>query len=194
MTTAISPLRLMSSILLFIVGSLMFGWIDGCGFIHRSAEVPHIIDVHLIPDSSIKTLQSYSKRFFDSAYVRRAATAYNPSRYVSSYYLVDFFYPFIYCFLFLSLISGFKNTRFHKMMAVLILTCGLFDLSENTSFAYFLFHQSGHVNRVVAFCTTIKAILFSLCIVLSVLAFLIWIIRRLKLQRKKTKGIPYSVG
>lgn len=183
MTVHVSRLRLATAIILFIIGSWMFGRIDSCHYIDRK-KAPHIIDVHLMPDSTTKTWQTYSTRFFDSAYVRMAAKAYSPSRYMATYYMLDFCYPFIYAFLFLSLISGFKGTRFHKIMRVVIVACSVFDLCENTSFAYFLFHQSGTANRVVAFCTTIKSILYFLCILVSAITFLIWLFKRLNATKK----------
>lgn len=186
MTMPISVYRLLIAVLLFIAGSWMFSRIDSCHYITRTKEVPHIIDSHLAWNGA-KDWQEWSTRFFDSAYVRKAAKAYNPSRYMRCYYILDFCYPFIYGFLFLTLVSGFRQSRFYRIMRVIIMACCIFDLSENTSFAWFLFHQQGTANGVVAFCTTIKSILFFLCIVVAALSFLVWTIKRIKLPGKRAE-------
>jgi hypothetical protein len=182
-TTTISASRLVTAIILFIAGTMMFGRIKNSGYAD-CRTLPHIIDAHLMPDSSTKTWETYSKRFFDSAYVREAAKSYKPRRYISTYYILDFFYPIIYCFLFLTLVSGFKGSGFYRVFSIVIIACGIFDLSENTSFAYFLFHQSGNANSFVAFFTTVKSILFSICILVSIPGFLIWAIKRSQMPGK----------
>ncbi|WP_157986684.1 hypothetical protein [Chitinophaga alhagiae] len=166
----LSP-KLIIFTVLFIVWVLLFEWIKPYGYFHAGDTVTHIIDSHLQPDSSIHSLAEYGGRFFDHGYVQAAAPRYDPGKYLRSFYIVDFFFPFIYLNFFLALAGYWKGTAFYRVYRAAMIFCALFDLLENTSFAYYLFHQDGGMHQLVAIFTTLKSVLFGFGFVLAVGAF-----------------------
>jgi hypothetical protein len=164
---------------LLVFAVLFFGWTqlfvfvaNKGDYIHKDAVVTHIIDSHLIPDSSVHNLHDVGKRFFDANYVYEAAKRYQPQHYLRSFYIVDFFFPFIYAIFFLALAAYWKGTLFYKIFSAGIVVCMLLDLSENTTFLYYLFHQEGRLYHYVAIFTTLKSVLFFLGMLTAAGAFL----------------------
>jgi hypothetical protein len=192
-----SLLRLFISVLLFVTGSLLFGRIKSCRYFEppaKGSRVTHIIDSHVMPDGSITSLKEYGSRFFDQEYVKEAANYYHPHRYMSSYFILDFFYPFTYSFLFLTLATYWKRSGFHQALVAVIIACAVFDWLENSSFAWYLFHQEGGVNKWVAAFTTIKSILFFVCLLFSIVTLFVLAINIFRKPRKSTASKFYSAG
>lgn len=171
---------LVVSTTLFFVGVFLFSQIKSCHYFTPTAAASHIVDTHLMPDGTDTSLQQYGRRFFDAAYVKEAAKAYAPSRYVSSFFILDFFFPFVYGFFLLSLAASWKQRPFYRVLKAGVVLCVLFDLSENFGFAYYLFHRQQNAYHFVAFCTTLKSLLFVSCFSASLLAFIIAVFKRLR--------------
>jgi hypothetical protein len=163
---------LLLAIALFAIGRWLFAYIERFHFFDGSETITHIIDVHLIPDRSMSSLSDFGKRFFDHRYVKAAAALYKPDIYMRSFYLVDFFFPFAYGFLFLALFAYWRGTNYFRVFRAAVFACVAFDLSENSFFAYYLFHPRGNANVLVAFCTTVKSILFITCALVAIFGFI----------------------
>jgi hypothetical protein len=175
---SISLPKLLIAILLFIAANRLFQFINPQIF-DKKGRVTHIIDSHLTPEKGVDTsFNAYGQRFFDAAYVKEAAQVYKPGVYMRSFFMLDLIFPFIYGFLFLSLFGAWKNTPFYKTVRWLVFACIVFDLLENGSFAYFLYHQGSAVNRFTAVCTTVKSIFFILCALLALGGVVVWGVRK----------------
>ncbi|UYQ95470.1 hypothetical protein MKQ68_10200 [Chitinophaga horti] len=157
--------------MLFFTWTQLFEWIKSTNFFTPNGRVTHIIDTHLMPDTSIHSWPEYTDRFFDGPYVREAAAHYSPDQYLRSFYLVDFIFPIIYLSLLLTLTGYWKGTVFYRLFRAAMIACALFDLLENTSFAYYLFHQDGNLYHYVAIFTTLKSVLFGPGMLTAVIAF-----------------------
>ena len=162
--------KLITTAILFFTAVFIFEQIE-TSYFRPAHPVNHIIDSHLMPDCGDSTFNIYRERFFDQAYVREAAKLYEPPAYMRSFFILDFFFPFIYSAFFLAMATYWKGTNFYRILKPLVVTCALFDLSENASFAYFLYHQDGNMNIVVSVFTTLKSILFFLGMIISLFAF-----------------------
>lgn len=165
---------------LFAAAVLSFPLIKKCGYFEPTAAAPHIIDSHLQPDGTDSSFAQYSQRFFDHAYVKEAAKHYSPRKYMNSYYLLDFFFPLIYGGFFIALTNYWKGSTFYRTFRSLMIVTMLLDLSENTSFAWYLFHQEGNTQVLVAIFTTLKSVLFISGMLTAVFAFGAACVSRLK--------------
>ncbi|MBD0332732.1 MAG: hypothetical protein ICV66_08755 [Chitinophagaceae bacterium] len=165
--------RLITSLLLFVVGILLFSQIKSCRYFEPTPTATHIIDTHLMPDGKDTSFKMYSRRFFDHGYVQEAAKTYSPRRYMRSFFVLDFVFPFIYAFLFITWVTYWKCPHFYNTFKIAVIACVAFDLLENATFAYYLFRRSEHIDVLVAVFTTLKSILFILCLLFSLLTFVI---------------------
>ncbi|WP_123864481.1 hypothetical protein [Chitinophaga barathri] len=172
--------RLIVFAILFALAAFTFRLISSYGYFERTTEAPHIIDAHLMPGPPDRSFQDYSKRFFDSAYVRQAARHYNPNKYMHSYFILDLLFPFIYYCFFLALAGYWKGSTFYSVLRWAMVAVVLLDLAENTAFAYFLFHQEGNMHQFVAVFTTLKSVLFCLGMFAAAISFGVAGVNRLK--------------
>ena len=178
--SSISFPKLLIGVILFMAAYLLFEYIQPRYF-RPSGAVSHIIDSHLMPEKNRDTsCKAYGARFFDASYVRDALGAYDRKGYLKNFFPLDLVFPFVYGFLFLTLVSGWKKARFYRLMIVIVAACMFFDISENFSFAWFLFHPDTGLNELVAICTTVKSILFFLSFVFSISGFIYWCYRKWK--------------
>jgi hypothetical protein len=175
--------KLLIGTFLFALGVLLFSRIKRVGYFTPTPAVSHIIDVHLQPDGTDTSLAEYLHRFFDAGYVREAAKRYVPSKYLRSFFMVDLFFPIAYGFFFLSLAAYWQKAGFCRVLKIAVGFCVAFDLLENSSFAFFLFHQQTNAAPVVALFTTLKSILFVTLFATSILAFVIAVFKTLKNRR-----------
>ncbi len=125
----------------------------------------HIIDVH-VQDCKIAGL-------FNGPYVELAARYYDKEKYQHSFLVLDFFFPVIYSLLFASLGFAFRNRKWYWLVLSMIVAGALFDYGENFSFLYYLNHPSHWQASLVAFCTSIKSLLFAFNIVSSIILFVL---------------------
>lgn len=180
MKKSIFTRRLLINTLFFIATTAGFQLIHTNGFFTPTATVTHIIDSHLMPEKSDASITDWSRRLFDHDYVKLASVQYNRALYMRSFFILDLFYPFIYCAFFLSLAAYWKGTGFYRSFGAAMIICAFCDLGENLSFAWYLYHPQGSANVAVANFTTIKSVLFSLGGLTAVIAFIAAIIHRRK--------------
>ncbi|NML23314.1 hypothetical protein HHL16_20715 [Pseudoflavitalea sp. G-6-1-2] len=180
MKKSIFTRRLLINTLFFIAATAGFQLIHKNGFFTPTETVTHIIDSHLMPEKNDASFSDWSRRLFDADYVRLASAQYDRSLYMRSFFLLDLFYPFIYCAFFLGLAAYWKGTGFYRTLGAAMIICVACDLGENISFAWYLWHPQGNVNVAVANFTTIKSVLFSLGGLSALIAFLAAIIHRRK--------------
>lgn len=116
---------------------------------------------------------------FDAAYVREAKDhGYNISNYLKFYLPLDTIFPIIYSLLFLSIIQllPLRAKGFRKWITLTVIAGGLFDWSENFSFAFYLKNDVGSFASIVSFFTTLKTffIIFNAlaCIIIILLSFI----------------------
>lgn len=155
---------LLVSVLAFAVCVYTFGSVNPYVFT-PSAEATHIIDSHL---------QECHRCFFDSGYVQLAAQQYIPAHYLHAYYILDFIFPFVYSTLYLLLASGLRGRKSYRLFLATVIIGGAFDLLENTSFVFYLYHRLDWLSVQVAIFTTLKSVLFLANAIFALVAFIGW--------------------
>ncbi len=120
---------------------------------------------------------------FDGPYVEKAAKYYDREKYQHSFIILDFFFPVIYSLLFVSLGFAYRSRKWYGLFLSLIVAGALFDYGENFNMLYYLYHPSHRQASLVAFCTSIKSLLFAFNIVSNILLFVIGLFVHAKQNR-----------
>jgi len=140
---------------------------------------PYILINKSVVPVYIDAMVNHFWKLFNPDYLVTAKQhGYDKLNYYRIYLPIDFVFPWIYSFLFLSALSFIKGKLF-RILAIIVITGGALDYIENISFSIFLSASDNSMAGFVATITMLKTILFCFNGIAGLLTIMVKAILRL---------------
>ena len=137
-----------------------------------------LINKAIVPVYIDAMVNHFCKLFNPDYLVTAKEQGYDKLNYYRIYLPIDFVFPWIYSFLFLSALSFIKG-KFFKILLIIVITGAALDYTENVSFSIFLSAPDNSMAGFVATITMLKTILFCFNAIAGLLTITVTAILRL---------------